>query len=77
MQPTLTRTERQVALLVVWGGTNKQIAELLDLDTRTVERELERVCRKVGVESRGEPRCEFDAVRGSVDRRGLRRALGG
>jgi DNA-binding CsgD family transcriptional regulator len=54
MQPTLTRTERQVALLVAWGGTNKQIAELLDLDTQTVERELEHVCRKFAVRSRDE-----------------------
>ena len=54
MQPALTPTERQVALLVAWGGTNKQIAELLDMETQSVERELQRIYRKLGVRSRGE-----------------------
>lgn len=56
----LTPTERRVALLVAWGGTNKQIAEMLQLDPRTVERQLAHIYLKLGVASRAELTSHFD-----------------
>jgi DNA-binding CsgD family transcriptional regulator len=66
MQPALTPIERQVALLAVWGGTTKQIAELLDSDTPRVERQLERIYRKLGVNSRSEFLRQLDAGSASL-----------
>jgi DNA-binding NarL/FixJ family response regulator len=52
--PPLTRTERQVALLVAWGATNRQVEDLLQLDPTAVERHLAEISQKLGVLSRAE-----------------------
>jgi predicted transcriptional regulator len=48
--------KRQVALLVAWGATRKQVADLLHLSPGAVERHLARV----GEETRDEPRERID-----------------
>lgn len=48
----LTLREREVAVLVAAGRTNRQIAGRLRLSERTVESHLANVYRKVGVSSR-------------------------
>ena len=50
--PTLTNQERQVALAVVGGRSNREVAELLFVSTKTVEYHLTRVFRKLDVRSR-------------------------
>jgi DNA-binding CsgD family transcriptional regulator len=50
----LTPTEEQVARLVAEGRTNKEVAEALFLSVRTVEWNLARIYRKLGVRSRAE-----------------------
>jgi DNA-binding CsgD family transcriptional regulator len=50
----LTETERQVADLVTSGRSNKQIAAELHITVRTVESNLTRIYRKLGVASRGQ-----------------------
>jgi DNA-binding NarL/FixJ family response regulator len=50
----LTPTESQVALLVAWGATNRQVEDLLQLDPADVERQLDRIYRKLGVQMRTE-----------------------
>jgi DNA-binding CsgD family transcriptional regulator len=58
----LTDLERQVARLVAWGGSNSDVAEALGIDTKTVERHLERVYRKLGIRSGAElPRLSTEA----------------
>jgi DNA-binding NarL/FixJ family response regulator len=47
----LTDLERQVALLVAWGGSNRDVAEALGIDAKAVERHLARVYRKLGLRS--------------------------
>jgi LuxR family transcriptional regulator, maltose regulon positive regulatory protein len=54
MTQSLTESERQLALLVAWGATNKQVAELLELSPKTVEWHLSRIFRKIGVRSRAD-----------------------
>ena len=54
MTQPLTRAERQVALLVAWGATNRQVEDLLQLDASAVERHLAEISRKLGVVSRAE-----------------------
>jgi DNA-binding CsgD family transcriptional regulator len=51
---TLTATERQVADLVSAGRTNREVAEALFLSVHTVEANLRRIYRKLGVRSRTE-----------------------
>ncbi len=48
----LSRREQEVALLVVQGLTNGQIAERLSLSERTVSTHVGRILRKLGVRSR-------------------------
>ena len=48
----LTRAERRVAELVARGLTNREIAELLFLSSRTVEAHLSHVFRKLDISSR-------------------------
>jgi DNA-binding NarL/FixJ family response regulator len=48
----LTRAERRVAELVARGLTNREIAELLFLSSRTVEAHLSHVFRKLDLSSR-------------------------
>jgi DNA-binding CsgD family transcriptional regulator len=50
----LTSTERQVAELVAAGRTNREVAEKLFITVRTVEANLTRIYRKVGLRSRAE-----------------------
>lgn len=52
MKPPLTATEKQVALLVAWGATNKQLADLLHLSSNAVDWHLSQICQKLGVGSR-------------------------
>jgi DNA-binding NarL/FixJ family response regulator len=44
----LTDLERRVALLVAWGGSNREVAEALGIDTKDVERTLRRIYRNLG-----------------------------
>ena len=48
----LTRREREVALLVARGLTNRQIASELTISERTVTTHVDRILRKLGVTSR-------------------------
>ena len=50
----LTATEERVAALAAAGHTNRQVAAALFLSPRTVEDNLARVYRKLGVSSRAE-----------------------
>lgn len=50
----LTATEAQVAALVAAGNTNDEVAALLFVTRRTVEANLTRIYRKLGVRSRTE-----------------------
>jgi predicted ATPase/DNA-binding CsgD family transcriptional regulator len=50
----LSRRERQVALLVTSGLTNREIGQRLFLSTRTVDAHLEHIRSKLGVRSRAE-----------------------
>jgi DNA-binding CsgD family transcriptional regulator len=50
----LTATEERVAVLAAAGHTNRQVAQALFLSPRTVEANLSRVYRKLGVSSRAE-----------------------
>jgi DNA-binding CsgD family transcriptional regulator len=50
----LTATEERVAALAASGHTNRQVAQALFLSRRTVEANLARVYRKLGVSSRAE-----------------------
>jgi DNA-binding CsgD family transcriptional regulator len=50
----LTATEERVALMAATGQTNRQVAQALFLSPRTVEANLARVYRKLGVSSRAE-----------------------
>jgi DNA-binding CsgD family transcriptional regulator len=50
----LTATEERVAVLAASGHTNRQVAQALFLSPRTVEANLARVYRKLGLSSRAE-----------------------
>lgn len=50
----LTPTERRVAELVATGRTNREVADVLFLSVKTVEVNLSRIYRKLGVRSRTE-----------------------
>lgn len=49
----LTDLERQVARLVAWGGSNRDVAEALGIDAKAVERHLAEIYRKLGIRSLG------------------------
>ena len=49
-----TETERRIADLATVGRSNKQIAAELHVTVRTVESNLTRIYRKLGVASRGQ-----------------------
>jgi len=50
----LTPTERRVAELVASGQSNKEVAAALFVSVRTVEANLSKIFRKLGIESRSE-----------------------
>ena len=50
--PTLTLREREVLGWLAAGKTNRDIAEIIGAKPRTVEKHLERVYEKLGVETR-------------------------
>jgi DNA-binding CsgD family transcriptional regulator len=47
----LTDLERQVARLVAWGGSNRDVADALGIDADAVERHLAHVYRKLVIRS--------------------------
>lgn len=51
---TLTETERRVAELAAGGRTTRQIADSLFISTKTVEANMTRIYRKLGVSNRAE-----------------------
>ena len=51
-QGSLTRREAEVLLWVSYGKTNKTVSEILGISPRTVNKHLEHVFRKLGVETR-------------------------
>jgi DNA-binding CsgD family transcriptional regulator len=50
----LTPTETRVAELVAAGGTNREVADALFVSVHTVEANLKRIYRKLGIRSRTE-----------------------
>ena len=50
----MTAREREIALLVAAGRTNREVAEQLVLSARTIEAHLRNVYAKLGVRSRVE-----------------------
>ena len=57
----LTPTERRIAALAASGETNREIAEATFLSRKTVEANLSRVYRKLGVASRAELRRRWNS----------------
>ena len=55
----LTPTEEKVAALVASGSTNREVAEALFVSVHTVEANLKRIYRKLGVRSRTELASKF------------------
>src|SRR5690606_15287769 len=51
-QLNLTARESEVLLWISNGKTNREIAEILDMSPRTVNKHLEQIFRKLGVENR-------------------------
>ncbi|MCR9180035.1 MAG: response regulator [Erythrobacteraceae bacterium] len=51
-QTGLTRRETEVLLWVSYGKTNRTVSEILGISPRTVNKHLEQVFRKLGVETR-------------------------
>ena len=49
---SLTLRESDVLLWVANGKTNREIAQILDMSPRTVNKHLEQIFRKLGVENR-------------------------
>jgi DNA-binding CsgD family transcriptional regulator len=50
--PRLTTREREVLAWLAAGKTNRDIAEIIGASRRTVEKHLERIYEKLGVETR-------------------------
>jgi DNA-binding CsgD family transcriptional regulator len=63
----LTETERRVALLAAAGKTNREIASTLFISRRTVESNVARAYRKLGVKSRAELANHVWAQEGRVE----------
>jgi DNA-binding CsgD family transcriptional regulator len=55
----LTPTEERVAALVATGGTNREVADALFVSVHTVEANLKRIYRKLGIRSRTELASKF------------------
>jgi DNA-binding CsgD family transcriptional regulator len=56
---TLTPTEERVAALVATGSTNREVADALFVSIHTVEANLKRIYRKLGIRSRTELASKF------------------
>jgi len=50
----LTEREREVAALIVQGKTNREIAEILVVNYRTIEKHIENILSKLGFASRAQ-----------------------
>ena len=61
----LTATEERVAALVAEGRTNKEVAQALFISEKTVEANLTRIYRKVGVRSRAALAAQLASNQGS------------
>lgn len=59
---TLTPTEARVAELVAAGGTNREVADALFVSVHTVEANLKRIYRKLGIRSRTELASTFPSL---------------
>ena len=57
----LTPTEDRVAALVAAGSTNREVADALFVSIHTVEANLKRIYRKLGVRSRTELASKFQS----------------
>jgi DNA-binding CsgD family transcriptional regulator len=55
----LTPNEARVARLVAAGGTNREVADALSVSVHTVEADLKRIYRKLGIRSRTELASRF------------------
>ncbi len=55
----LTRRETEIVDLLPEGHTNKGIARLLGITEHTVETHLDRIFRKLDVQSRTEAACRY------------------
>ena len=55
----LTPTEDRVAALVAAGSTNREVADALFVSVHTVEANLKRIYRKLGIRSRTELASKF------------------
>jgi DNA-binding NarL/FixJ family response regulator len=64
-QPGLTPVEERVARLAASGQTNREIASALYLSVKTVEDNLSRVYRKLGIRSRAQLGAQLDRASGS------------
>jgi DNA-binding CsgD family transcriptional regulator len=63
---SLTTREREVLALVVVGRTNAEIAELLGNSARTVQKHMEHIFQKLGVETRTAAAVKAIAAAGSA-----------
>jgi ATP/maltotriose-dependent transcriptional regulator MalT len=52
LPPAFTNREREIAVLIARGSSNREIAEAMSLSVRTVESHIYRACAKVGVAGR-------------------------
>jgi DNA-binding CsgD family transcriptional regulator len=79
----LTAREREVAMSATQGATNREIAEDLNISTRTVQKHLEHVYEKLGVPNRTATATALTALRrnevtlvgASIDRTEVRDAV--
>ncbi len=59
----LTAREQEIALMVVDGGTSRQIADRFGLSVRTVDNHLSHIFTKLGISSRADLRAALDQRR--------------
>ncbi|MCR2792124.1 LuxR C-terminal-related transcriptional regulator [Microbacterium sp. zg.Y625] len=60
---SLTRREREVIVLAARGLTNREVAGMLNIAPRTVDKHLENAYRRLGVSNRVEAALETEALR--------------